>query len=83
MAPNKRTPPGGIGRRSWDSVAADGFDFPRDNPNPTNSQDSIRRRGGFARGIVFAEFGSKHARALDYDGFIDRKPNQAPLWWRL
>lgn len=31
MAPDKRKPPGGHGRLSWNSVAADGFDFPTDN----------------------------------------------------
>ncbi len=36
------------------------------------------RRTRFARSMVFEEFKYKHARAIDYDGFIDRKPNQRP-----
>ncbi len=32
----------------------------------------------FARDAVFAEFQPKHARAIDYDGFIDRLPHQRP-----
>ncbi len=31
MVHDRRKPPGGLGRLSWNSVAADGFDFPRDN----------------------------------------------------
>ncbi len=41
-----------------------------------------RRRARFARSMVFEEFRYKHARAIDYDGFIDRKPNQRPRLWR-
>ncbi len=33
-----------------------------------------RRRANFARAAVFAEFGYRHGRALDYDGFADRLP---------
>ncbi len=36
------------------------------------------RRARFARSMVFEEFRYKHARAIDYDDFIDRRPNQAP-----
>ncbi len=38
MAPDNRNPPGGLGRLSWNSVAADGFDFPRDNPTGPTKQ---------------------------------------------
>ncbi len=36
------------------------------------------QRAGYARGAVYAEFPFKHARALDYGGFVDRRPNQTP-----
>ena len=35
-------------------------------------------RSRFARSMVFEAFKYKHARAIDYGDFIDRKPNQAP-----
>ena len=38
MPPDKRKPPDGHGRLSWNSVAADGFDFPRDNPTGPTKQ---------------------------------------------
>ncbi len=38
MAPDKRKPPGGLGRLSWNSVAADGFDFPRDSSTDPKKQ---------------------------------------------
>ncbi len=84
MAPKKRTPPGRIGRRSWESVAAASFDAPSDNQNPVDPQGLIRRRAGFARDMVFAEFGYRAGRAIDYDGFVDRAPSQssATTWWR-
>ncbi len=41
-----------------------------------------RHRADFARDIVFAEFGYRQARAIDYDGFVDRKPTAARAWWR-
>ena len=40
MAPDKRKPPDGHGRLSWNSVAADGFDFPRDNLTAPKKQVS-------------------------------------------
>ena len=40
MASNKREPPNGHGQLSWNSVAADGFDFPRDNPTGPKKQVS-------------------------------------------
>ena len=36
------------------------------------------RRARFARSMVFEVFRYRDARAIDYDDFIDRKPNQAP-----
>ena len=40
MASNERKPPDGHGRLSWDSVAADGFDFSRDKPTGPKKQVS-------------------------------------------
>ena len=42
-----------------------------------SSNSATETRANFARAAVFAEFG-RHARALDYPGFIDRLPNEAP-----
>ena len=38
-------------------------------------------RARFARRMVFEAFKYKHARAIDYDRFVDRKPDQAPRTW--
>ena len=38
-----------------------------------------RHRADFARAAVYAEFGYRHGRALDYADFIDRSPDQAPM----
>jgi len=32
--------------------------------------------------MVFEAFKYKHARAIDYDRFADRRPDQAPRSWR-
>lgn len=42
-----------------------------------SSTISEKRRAGFARGAVFSEFRARDARALDYDGFTDRDPENA------
>ena len=76
----KRKPPGGRGRLSGDDVLAGSIDTFRDTPNSPEFQ--ARRRARFARSMVFEEFKFKHARAIDYDGFIDRKPNAPPRPWR-
>ena len=78
MATENRTPPGGIGRRSEDDVVAGGIDTLRVHPSVSPTQASLRRRARFARSMVFEAFKYKHARAIDYDGFHDRRPNQAP-----
>ncbi len=80
MAPSKRKPPA-RDRRLSESVLASGFDFLRFNPRNHKKQEHSQR-DGFARGIVFAEFGYRHARAIDYGGFTDRKPARAGVWWR-
>ncbi len=41
-------------------------------------QASLRRRSDFARDAVYAAFGYRDARAIDYGHFIDRKPLQGP-----
>ena len=82
MEPDKRKPPGGLGRLSR-SVLADGFDVLRDTPTGPRKQALLRRaRARFARSMVFEEFRYKHARAIDYDDFHDRWPDQAPRRWR-
>jgi len=65
------------------NVELGGCDTPKDNPQAGKKQEHPHR-AGFARGIVFAEFGYRHGRAIDYDGFIDRLPSQssATTWWR-
>jgi hypothetical protein len=35
-------------------------------------------RAKFARRMVFEQFGYRHARAIDYDKFVDRKPGELP-----
>ena len=83
MALDRRNPPDRPRRVSWNSVVAGGSDFPRDKPQALKMQALPRRhRAGFARDMVFATFGYRHARALDYDGFVDRTSNLAPRrWW--
>ena len=78
----KRKPPGGRGRLSGEIVSAAGIDTFRNRPSSPKTQASLRRRARFARSVVFEEFRYRHARAIDYDGFIDRKPNQRPRLWR-
>ena len=79
MAFIKRKPPGGNGRLSGDDVDLAGFDAPRDKPDSPKLQ---ARRRDFARAAVFAEFGYRSGRALDYDGFVDRRPDRLPKrWW--
>ena len=80
MAPDRRKPPGGFGRLSK-SVSADGFDALRVKPKAPKKQASHPHRAVFARAAVFEEFGYRHARALEYGGFVDHRPNQAPRSW--
>ena len=48
---------------------------PRRARNPHNGH---RHLNNFARQAVFAEFGKRHAKAIDQIDFIDRRPDQAP-----
>ena len=51
-----------------------------------NSCPRTHSRANFARDAVFAEFGTRDARALDYGGFEDRPPYEpprpAPEFWQ-
>ena len=80
MPPDRKRPPA-WDRRLSESVLADGFDCLRDNSQIRKNQEH-RHRADFARDIVFQEFGYRHARAIDYDGFKDRKPAPARVRWR-
>ncbi len=88
MDPTKRKPPARDRRLSGDVVEVAGVDIPRIPPQPQPNQASRRRRGNFARNAVFEMFPYRHARAIDYGKFADRKPNQLPrcapaaTWWR-
>ena len=42
------------------------------------SHISTQHRANFARAAVFAEFGTRNARALDQGDFVDRRPKQGP-----
>ena len=82
MPPDKRrAPPVEYGGAPLEFVSLGSGDKSEDTLEAPQKQEHSRR-AGFARDIVFAEFGYRHARALDYDAFVDRMPNQAPLWWR-
>ncbi len=39
---------------------------------------SLKSREAFARAAVFMEFGSRAARTLDFENFVDRRPHQTP-----
>ena len=82
MTPDRRKPSDGRRRLSGEIVSAAGIDTSRNRPSSPKTQASLRRRARFARRMVFEEFRFKHARAIDYDDFIDRRPNQAPRRWR-
>ena len=43
-----------------------------------NSYPRTHSRAAYARDAVFEEFSPRAARALDYDGFEDRKPHEGP-----
>ena len=38
----------------------------------------VAHRARFARSAVFEMFPYKHARAINYNGFVDRHPSQPP-----
>ncbi len=43
-----------------------------------NGTAATGRRKHFARRMVFEQFGYRHARAIDYDNFVDRRPSDVP-----
>ena len=43
---------------------------------PASHTSSAKHRAAFARDAVFAEFRPRAAAAIDYDGFVDRRPDQ-------
>ncbi len=43
-----------------------------------DSRGHSTRRVAFARAAVFEEFRPRDAAAIDYNGFVDRKPHEAP-----
>ncbi len=45
---------------------------------PAFSTSSAKHRADFARSAVYEDFRSRDARAIDYGGFRDRQPNEAP-----
>ena len=45
--------------------------------NHTDTLDDLNR-AAFARAAVFQEFRRRDAVALDWDGFVDRRPDAAP-----
>ena len=52
------------------------------NVQPFSSRSKLqaeRRRARYARDAVFLEFRYRDARAIDYDGFKDRRPDEPPL----
>ena len=45
---------------------------------PAELDFASKRRADFARQAVRLEFRARDARALDYEGFVDRGPGEAP-----
>ena len=82
MTLDRRTPPDGRRRLSGEIVSAAGIDTSRNRPSSPKTQASLRRRARFARRMVFESFRHRDARAIDCDGFHDRRPNQAARIWR-
>ncbi len=75
--------PGGTGARDlFGDLLASNDPKLVSTPQKSKPRPALRRRGDYARDAVFEAFGYQHARAIDYDGFIDRKPTPAPVWRR-
>ena len=75
--------PGGTGARDlFGDLLASNDPKIVSTPQKSKPRPALRRRGDYARDAVFEAFGYQHARAIDYDDFIDRKPNQRPRLWR-
>ena len=83
MTPDKREPrPAGDGRGSLKIIAVDNSDGSELSPQAPKKQAVLRCRCDFARDAVFEEFQYRDARAIDYGGFIDPKPDQRLRLWR-
>ena len=78
----RRALSGGSSAPSGDDVEFAGFDFSTVTEPASDNQASLRHRAQFARSMVFAEFRYKHAAAIDYGRFVDRRPDQTPRYWR-
>ncbi len=78
----KGAPPAGNGRAPLDFIAVDNSNESELSPQTPKNQAFLRRRSGFARDAVYAAFGYRHGRAIDYGGFVDRRPNQRRSAWR-
>ncbi len=50
----------------------------RASTQPDRAYQISKHRADFARAAVFEEFRTLNARAIDYGGFRDRQPNEAP-----
>ncbi len=50
----------------------------RASTRPDRAYQISKHRADFARSAVLAEFRTRAARAIDYDGFVDRRPNEPP-----
>ncbi len=50
----------------------------RASTRPDRAYQISKHRADFARAAVFEEFRTRNARAIDYGGFRDRQPNEAP-----
>ncbi len=50
----------------------------RASTRPDRAYQISKHRADFARAAVFEEFRTRNARAIDYDGFVDRRPNEPP-----
>ena len=77
----KRAQPAGNGCAPLDFIALGSNDRTVDSLQAPKKQASHPHRAVFARAAVFEEFQYRHARAIDYGGFVDRRPNQAPRRW--
>ena len=80
MTPEKRKPRAGGNGRGFLKINSVNSNNPKHSPQAPKDQALLRRRGNFARAMTFSEFRYRDARALDYDGFVDRRPNQAVTW---
>ena len=78
----KGAPPAGNGRAPLDFIAVDNSNESELSPQTPKNQAFLRRRSDFARDAVYAAFGYRDARAIDYGAFVDRKPGPAPRCWR-